>query len=171
MDGAGAGRAFRYGGAAGPIEVAAPEGLLEKLADLTLALGVRGLASADFIDDGETFWLLEINARPGATLDVFDDEDDPLLARHIAALTGGPAPPARPRRPKAAAIVYAEADVAAPGGDWPEWAADRPAAGTRIPSGAPVCTVAATGASATEARAKTQERSLRIQNWLREESR
>ena len=90
---------FRYGGAAGPVDVVAPQGLLAKLAALALWLGVRGLASADFIDDGETFWLLEINPRPGATLDVFDDDEDPLLTRHIDALSDGAAPPPKRRSP------------------------------------------------------------------------
>ncbi len=162
---------FRYGGAAGPLDVAPPEGLLEKLAALTLQLGVRGLASADFIDDGRRFWLLEINPRPGATLDVFDDDADPLLTRHIQALADGPAPPPKRRAPKAAQIVYAETAVAAPGGDWPDWTADRPAAGTPIPAGAPVCTVSATGATAAAARAKTEEQSRRIQTWIHEEGR
>lgn len=159
---------FRYGGAAGPIQVAAPDGLLAALADLTGTLGVRGLASADFLDDGERFWLLEINPRPGATLDLFDDDDDPLLARHIAAVAGQSS--ARPKRrgPRAAEIVYAEADASAPKGDWPEWAADRPAPGTAVPAGTPFCTVYAAGSSLTEAKAQVKERSRRIQSWLRE---
>lgn len=159
---------FRYAGAAGPIPVAAPETLLPGLAALTRRLHVRGLASADFIDDGETFWLLEINPRPGATLDVFDDDGDPLLARHIAALEDGAAAPLRPRAPAAAEIVYAESSAVAPAGPWPDWAADRPAAGSRIPAGAPFCTVTARAASAAEARRQVQQRSGRIRSWLRE---
>ena len=157
---------FRYAGAAGPLDLAPPEGLLDKLAALTLALGVRGLASADFLDDGETFWLLEINPRPGATLVVFDDDDDPLIRRHIAALTDGPAAPAKPRAARAAQIVYAESDITAPA-EWPDWAADRPAAGAAIPAGAPICTVFATGANAAQARDSVNERSGRIEARLR----
>jgi uncharacterized protein len=161
------GAPFRYGGAAGPIDIETPLGFMEKLAALTLWIGVRGLASADFIDDGETFWLLEINPRPGATLDLFDDDEDPLLARHIAALTDGPAAPAKTRAPAAAAVVYAEADAIAPKEVWPEWVADRPAAGTSIPTGMPVCTVMSRAASAAEAKATVQQRSRFIRSWLR----
>lgn len=159
---------FRYAGAAGPISVAPPEGLIEKLAALTLALGVRGLASADFLDDGETFWLLEINPRPGATLDAFDDDDDPLLARHIAALVDGRAPPVKPRAPAAAEIVYAETELVAPPTHWPDWASDLPEAGTTIPAGAPVCTVTARAASAAQAKSLVRQRSRDIRSWLRE---
>ena len=161
---------FRYGGAAGPIEDASPIGLFEKLAALTLRLGVRGLVSADFIDDGERLWLLEINPRPGATLDVFDTDDDPLLTRHIDALSDRQFTPPRPRNPKASAIVYAGADAKAPSDDWPDWASDLPSPGTLIPAGAPICTVSATGATAADARAETEMRSRRIQIWLREEA-
>jgi len=159
---------FRYGGAAGPIAVDAPRGLLAALARLTRRLGIRGLASADFLNDGEQLWLLEINPRPGATLDVFDDDNDPLLTRHIDAIVGRRPAPSKPRAPRAAEIVYAEADAAAPQGDWPHWGADRPAPGTRIPAGAPLCTVLAAGASAAEAKAQVRERSRRIQSWLQE---
>ena len=159
---------FRYGGASGPIEPGPPGGLLAALAALTGALGLRGLASADFLDDGERFWLLEINSRPGATLDVFDDDDDPLLARHIDAVAGRRLGPLKPRAPRAAEVVYAEAEAQAPKGDWPHWAADRPAPGTLVPAGAPFCTVFASGANAAEAKARVKERSRRVQSGLRE---
>ncbi len=158
---------FRYGGAAGPVDPSPPDRLMQELAALTESLGVRGLASADFIDDGETWWLLEVNPRPGATLDLFDDAADPLLTRHIDALAHRAAAPPKPRRPKAAEIVYASVDAIAPPADWPDWVADRPARGSRIQAGAPICTVSASGATVTEAKATMKERSTRIQSWLR----
>ena len=159
---------FRYGGAAGPIKIAPPNGLLAALAELTGTLGLRGLASADFLDDGERFWLLEINPRPGATLDVFDDDDDSLLARHIDAVAGRGSGPPKRRAPRAAEVVYAETEATAPRGDWPHWAADRPSPGALVPAGAPFCTVFASGASAAEAKAQVKERSRRVQSWLPE---
>jgi predicted ATP-grasp superfamily ATP-dependent carboligase len=159
---------FRYGGAVGPIEIDPPQGLLAALAQLTQALGLRGLASADFLEDGERFWLLEINPRPGATLDVFDDDEDPLLARHIDAVAGRRSPPPKRRAPRAAEVVYAETGATAPQGDWPHWTADRPSPGTPVSAGAPFCTVLAAGASAAEAKAQVKERSRRFQSWLRE---
>jgi predicted ATP-grasp superfamily ATP-dependent carboligase len=165
------GTPYRYGGAAGPLDFEPDPDLTAKLAALTQALGLRGLASADFIDDGERLWLLEINPRPGATLDVFDDDADPLLARHIAASADRPAPPVIARRPRAAEIVYADADLVVPAGDWPDWAADRSPGGTAIPAGAPVCTVLAGAGGAAEAKALVHQRSRRIRAWLNEDVR
>ena len=94
-----------------------------------------------FIDDGRRLWLLEINPRPGATLDVFDQVGDPLMRRHLGA-TNVSAPPLRAEQDvKAAEVVYAEKDVVIACPDWPGWVADRPAPGSLVPAGAPLCTV------------------------------
>jgi predicted ATP-grasp superfamily ATP-dependent carboligase len=162
-----AGAPFRYGGAAGPVEGA--PALLPALAAVTQALGVVGLASADFLDDGERYWLTEINPRPGATLDIFDRDDDPLMSRHLAACDDRPAPAPKPRSPRASETVYAEADCVVPLEDLPEWVADRPAPGARIPRGAPICTVLAAGPSVTAAKAEVRARGALVSEWFQEE--
>jgi predicted ATP-grasp superfamily ATP-dependent carboligase len=156
---------FRYGGAAGPIE--GPSDLLDRLAALTNALGVRGLASADFLDDGERHWLLEVNPRAGATLDLFDEDADPLLARHLAALADKSLPPLRSRSPMASQIVYAERSFAVPTREWPDWVADRPAPGTRISNGSPICTVSAAGRDVASAKAMVGARAKSIRSEFR----
>ncbi|MDE3176592.1 MAG: ATP-grasp domain-containing protein [Pseudomonadota bacterium] len=157
---------FRYGGAAGPLDLTPPDDLLPRLKALARDLGLSGLASADFLDDGERFWLLELNPRPGATLDLFDDAEDPLLARHL----GGVDAPVRPRSPRAAEIVYAERDAIAPA-DWPDWAADLPAAGTPIVAGAPICTVSAAAGDVASAKARARARARRLRVEIEENSR
>jgi predicted ATP-grasp superfamily ATP-dependent carboligase len=153
---------FRYGGAAGPIE--GPTDLLDRLTALTGALGVRGLASADFRDDGRRFWLLEINPRPGATLDLFDEDADPLLARHLAAVATKLARPPIPRSPSAAEIVYADVAFVVPTREWEDWTADRPPPGTAISRGSPICTVSAAGPNVAAAKAKVSARAERIRS-------
>jgi len=160
-----AGAPFRYGGAAGPIE--GPSELLDSLAQLTAALGVRGLASADFLDDGEQFWLLEVNPRPGATLDLFDEDADPLLARHLSALADKSMPPPRSRSPSASEIVYTDTSFVVPEWEWPNWVADRPAPGTRISKGSPICTVSAAGRDVSTAKATVDARAKRIRSEFR----
>jgi uncharacterized protein len=156
---------FRYGGAAGPID--GPSDVLPGLARLTAALGVRGLASADFLDSGGRYWLLEINPRPGATLDVFDEDADPLLARHLAALNGATLPPPKSRSPRASEIVYTDAAFTLPAFAWPDWAADRSRAGTSFSAGSPICTVSAGGVDVAAARATAGARADEIRSVLR----
>ena len=55
---------------------------------LARAIPLVGLNSADFLVDGDDFRLLEINPRPGATLDIFEPPKGSLFALHIAACEG-----------------------------------------------------------------------------------
>ena len=57
-------------------------GLLSALAART---GLTGLCSADFIRNRDGYHLIEINPRPGATLDIFDCFEVPLMEAHIRA--------------------------------------------------------------------------------------
>src|SRR5262245_33087667 len=81
---------FRYGGAVRPADIAS--GLAERLAEsacrLAAALSLTGLNSADFIVNGDEFWILEINPRPGATLDVFEADGGSLFSLHMGACVG-----------------------------------------------------------------------------------
>jgi predicted ATP-grasp superfamily ATP-dependent carboligase len=149
---------YRYGGAAGPVDCREEISSLDGLSRLVGTLGLKGLASADFIDDGHHLWLLEINPRPGATLDVFDDASDPLMRRHLCASNERSARPLRSQGAKASAVVYAEEYIVIPEIEWPGWVADRPAAGTVIPEGAPICTVQAEGENLCRAKALLFER-------------
>ncbi len=137
---------FRYGGAVGIPEDATPaaNAVLSAVEKLARAFELRGSVSFDFIVDGATASLLEINPRPGATFDICDDSDGTLFKAHIDASLGQPLD----RRggdldgARAAAILHADrGDVMLGNYDWPEWSADRGAPGTRVPQGAPIATV------------------------------
>jgi predicted ATP-grasp superfamily ATP-dependent carboligase len=123
-----------------------------------------GLNSFDFLRDGEALWLLEINPRPGATLDLFEPEGGSLFAAHVAACGGTPLSIPQSAGPaKATAIVYADHDIAAvPVLDWPGWTADRPHPGTCIKGGEPLCTVFSVAPSADEARRMVAARSAAV---------
>ena len=151
---------YRYGGAAGPVRLApAVEAEVEAaLKGIVAATGLVGLASADLIV-GDTGWnLIEINPRPGATLDVFDHPPlPPLMELHVAACEGRlPAlpvlDPGAVGEVRAAAIFYAPCPFEVRLDPLPDWIADRPAQGTRIEEGEPVCTVLATGNDINDAR-------------------
>ena len=160
------GAPFRYGGAAGPLDVAPAIAaqMTQAVQKLVQARRLRGLCSADFVVADGFVWLLEINPRPGATLDVFDCEEQPLLRHHLAGCAGTllPAPP-RPGGARAAAIAYTDCAIAAmPAIDWPDWTADRQAAFSPLTDGAPLCTVLGSGATPDSARAVAMDRIARI---------
>jgi len=140
---------FRYGGAVGPVALPAAQGeaMREGAARLALACGLVGLVSMDFVVGADGWFLVEVNPRLGATLDIFDvDPLPPLLGLHLAAC-GGRVPDTLPAPAEvhAARVLYAESDLLVPACALPPHVADRPAAGAAIPKGAPVCTVHASG--------------------------
>jgi predicted ATP-grasp superfamily ATP-dependent carboligase len=159
-------RPFRYGGAVRPAALA-PEvasAMTAAVERLGSTVPLVGLNSADFLVDGDAFWLLEINPRPGATLDIFEPAETSLFALHIAAI-GGSLPERVPTLSgaAAAATVYAPHDIpAVPVLDWPYWAADRQSAGTSVSAGEPICTVLAHARDANAAKALVQERAATI---------
>jgi predicted ATP-grasp superfamily ATP-dependent carboligase len=146
-------RPYRYGGAVGPVQLPPPAeaAMRSAVARVSSALGLVGLVAFDFILAGEEPFLIEVNPRPSATLDVFDDTDGALFAAHLAACAGRPPQLPAQQGARAAAILYADQGplTAAPLA-WPEWTADRPAPGTRIPRYRPIATVFA-GEATTEA--------------------
>ena len=155
---------FRYGGAVGPLDIEpARAGEIEPaVGRLVRNLGLVGINSADFLISDEAAWLIEINPRPPATLDVFDSDQDPLLHHHVAACNGRMTAPAARRAIKAAQIVYADCDSLLKSSDWPDWTADRPPPGARVKAGDPLCTVFAAAESVEAARRLAGRRSGQI---------
>ncbi len=157
---------FRYGGAAGPIDLgpAQAEDVARSVACITSELRLVGLNSADFVVSDDAVWLIEINPRPGATLDVFEPDDGALFANHVAACQGRliGVPPSSGF--KAAEVVYAPCEIVAPRSEriWPDWTADRPPAGACIAAGDPLCTALASGATVELARTRANERARSI---------
>lgn len=154
---------YRYGGAAGPWRC--PERwtrtLPAMITRLAAAFELVGLNSADVLVTGSNLHLLEINPRPGATLDVFDRPPmPPLLGLHLDAC-GGRLPEQLPvlLGCRAALVFYADAPTRIEAGRrWPAWTADRSAPPTMIGRGEPVCTVFGEGPSATSARRHAERR-------------
>jgi uncharacterized protein len=156
---------FRYGGAAGPVDIGAGQAdeIGRSVAAIASELGLTGLNSADFLVSPDAVWLIEINPRPGATLDTFESREASLFARHVAACEGRLTPASQALGARAAEIVYAPHDgVVRRRSDWPDWAVDRSPAGTRFSVGDPVCTVLASGATVDLARACAGERAQTI---------
>jgi predicted ATP-grasp superfamily ATP-dependent carboligase len=174
------GHPFRFGGAVTPAEL--DDGLAERLTDavckVARATGLRGLNSADFIVGEGGWWLIEINPRLSATIDLFEEgvpaEESPsrrsgaLFAGHVAAVRGQALPSLRQSgEARALSILYAPANIShIPHLELPNWVVDRPPTGQSIPADAPLCTILASAQTACEARRLCQARAEYLLNLL-----
>lgn len=153
---------FRYGGAVRPAHLS-PEieaALADAARKIAEAVRLVGLNSVDFLVSAEGWHLIEVNPRPGATLDIFRPAVGSLFALHVDACRGK-LPSSLPAFAGAAAarIVYASRDVPrVPDFAWPDWTADRQPPGTALRVGAPVCTVLAEASTPAEARRLVEAR-------------
>jgi predicted ATP-grasp superfamily ATP-dependent carboligase len=164
-------RPYRYGGASGPalLDPAVEAPMIAAAEAVSCALDLVGLVSFDFVLAGDVPYLLEVNPRSGATLDVFDDRSGVLFSAHVAACRGEPLsfgfPPQQGAR--ATGILYADrGSLISTMTEWPSWTADRPMPGTPIPRHRPVATVFATGETATAAELNCRRRLEELASML-----
>ena len=163
------GARFRYGGAVQPARIPDERRaeIAAAVAALVPAFALRGLNSADFLVRDDACDLLEVNPRPGATLDLFESQD--LFARHCAACRGRLRPAGESGSARAAAVVYAPRSLRIPAGfAWPAWAADLPHPGESIARDAPLCSVLAEAPTAAQARDRAMARQGEILGCLLE---
>jgi predicted ATP-grasp superfamily ATP-dependent carboligase len=158
---------FRYGGAVRParLAAAAKKAMVSAVERVTSAFTIKGLASADFVVNGGRALLLEINPRPGATLDVFDSEAVPLVRLHVDAVTQGdlPARALKLGGAMASAIVFAPRRIQVPFTmRWPNWAADKAKGGEIIDKNRPICTVWARAATGARAKSLVEARTRQV---------
>ncbi len=128
------------------------------------AFALRGLNSLDFMHDGEHVYVLEINPRPSASMQLYGD----ALAHHMEACQGS-LPEVLPKQKGFAGlqVVYADADLWIPDYfDWPDWALDRPDAGVVCRSGLPVCSIIARRSEPRQVLAVLAARRQQIFNQL-----
>jgi uncharacterized protein len=167
-------RSFLYTGGMNGVRLeparAAP--IADALDRITEAAGLRGLNGLDFIA-GESGWsVIELNPRPTASMEYYDEDwPEGLFAAHLAACDGR-LPAARPASTavRGHAVIFAARRVNI-GNDFrfPAWCRDIPNAGTAIPAGDPVCTVHATAASGRELARLIRQRRAEIESALRKE--
>ena len=163
---------FRFGGCVSnpSIDERLRETILNNVYAVANNLGLRGMASFDFIVDPALGpQLLEVNPRPGASLDVLDDGKGQLFAQHMAAWMGAASDGDReiPKHAKAMAILHADrAPVILNEIPWPDWSADRGAPGTFIPLGAPLATALAEAPTADAAEALARKRLAELEDLI-----
>ncbi len=174
---AGAPTEFGYAGSIGPIEVSQrTRDLLQRLGDtLTHEAQLRGMFGIDFVLSDDIPWLVEVNPRYTASVEVLErGSDRALVANHVSACDGRTVRHWRITEQLASPriigkqIVYAIRDVTVPAleqlfeseghsSDAP-LIADIPAPGSRILAGWPICTVFAEANSVGECRVQMDAR-------------
>ena len=161
------GRRFRFGGTLTPADLSprAQADLAQAARLLAAHYRLAGLLSVDALVTEDTVTVLEVNPRPGGSLDAYRAALDlDLFAAHVAAGRDGALPPAAgsPRH-AGTLVVFSDRAVEVPTElAWPAWVSDRPPAGTRILAGGPICTVRAQGSTATEVLDLVATRSRRV---------
>jgi predicted ATP-grasp superfamily ATP-dependent carboligase len=165
------GRRFRFGGLVAPADltVRARTTLEQAAMELALTYRVRGLASIDALVAGDSVQVLELNPRPGGSLDAYGAAlGIDLFALHVAACRDGvlPAEPV-PVGAAGSLIVFADRRLTVPDGyAWPAWSADRSPSGTAIPAGAPICTVLARNGDSAAVEGALRERAAWVHATL-----
>lgn len=142
-----------------------------KLDLLVETTGLVGLNGIDFILRGEKYFVLEINPRPTATLELYDaDFPQGLLHAHLRACEGV-LPDAVPGELtiRGQQIVWAQQITRVPATfSFPPWCADIPQPGSVIAHGAPLCSVLADAYDQDETLRLLERRGAEIQNQLLE---
>jgi predicted ATP-grasp superfamily ATP-dependent carboligase len=160
------GEPFRFGGSLRPAGLSPGlETRLRRAAEaITAACGLRGLNSIDFLVEGSEYTLIEVNPRPGATLDIFEDRGGSLFRAHMDSCLGRlPPRPLEFAGAAAAGIAYARLEISSmPEFDWPNWASDRQKARSALRRNDPLCTIKARAAKARRARALVDARTKSI---------
>jgi predicted ATP-grasp superfamily ATP-dependent carboligase len=125
------------------------------------------------MDEAGELHVLEMNPRPGATLDIFDPlAGANLFDLHVAAVAGDLPHDSQVAgvfsdTARACAILYADVSFKIGDGmDWPAWTADHPREGTAFAAGDPVCTVFAEGDTSCVALQTVMERAESLYQGL-----
>jgi uncharacterized protein len=176
-------RPFEFCGVIGPVGLpaAALRDVQRALQVLVAEFKLRGLGSLDFIWDGHTVQVLEVNPRPSASLPLYDHGATPLLRAHVlacpAADAGGAAlwlpttNPSQVQRVQGTCIVHARQPLHINRAQTAALLAlahvhDVPRIGTPIWPGQALCSVSAAAADAPTVRAQLSERAWRLLHTL-----
>lgn len=162
---------FRFAGATtrfNPGEAPSRQ-MIEMAQKLAAALKLCGANSIDCVVSGDRALLLELNARPPATLELYE-EALPAggVAAHIAACNGELATPLEETAVRGYRVCYAAQDLTIGQLNWPGWCSDCPPAGTRCDAGSPLCGLHASAASGPEVERLLRERDKQIQLLIAE---
>ena len=165
-----------YCGAIGPVplDAAVQTSLRRAVRLLAAEFGLRGLGSLDFMLEGNSIHVLELNPRPSASMELYRQQlPQGLMAAHVRAcqqseLPGQAAPAAQVHGTEVVfsrrRLVLSDTAVARLA-QWPH-AHDLPAAGGVFKAGDPLCSLGAAGTTPAEVRTQLTERRDALLNTL-----
>ena len=135
------GREFIFSGIINSCDLSTEQQMqvIEWLKKLIPLFSLKGLNSLDFINDGDNSWLLEINPRPSASMQLYEAD---LFKRHISASLGKLTDGHHINGYTAYQVIYAQQDIMIPDGFiWPEGCVDLPKSGVICRIGQPICSI------------------------------
>jgi predicted ATP-grasp superfamily ATP-dependent carboligase len=163
-------------GVLGPVEVpAAARAVTERAVHaLVPRFGLRGLASLDYLLEGDAVHLLECNPRPSASMALYEGDGAPsLIDAHVRACLHGTLPD--PRTPAGRVhgthLVFARRVLRLDGDGLARlqhsgWCHDLAAAAVAIGRHEPVCTVSAEAQDLAALRGLLAARVQQVHGWL-----
>lgn len=162
---------FAYAGAINRIDL--PEKMRDRIqADvraLVRELGLTGINGMDLIVTSNDYQVLEVNPRPTATLDLYDDQASfSLFKMHVAACHGE-LPTSLPdsNLVRAHAVVYAPKTLHLPlRHSFPDWCTDLPAEESTFHSHDPICMAHAQGSRVDAVKRLLEYRRRNLLNLL-----
>ncbi|PKM12075.1 MAG: ATP-dependent carboxylate-amine ligase [Gammaproteobacteria bacterium HGW-Gammaproteobacteria-3] len=133
---------------------------------LVCRYGLKGLNTLDFIVQGEAVFVLEINPRPSASMQLYDGD---MLRRHEQACRGRlEHTGSRSEGYCGYRLVYADRDWQIPESlPWPESCVDLPAPGLVIGKGQPICSMIARAESPRQVFERLRATEQIIVNYLK----
>lgn len=151
---------FRFAAVIGGLAMTGRQSAAMQLAAqrLTRALGLRGINGIDFVLDGGEPRLIDLNARPPASLELYERWlPGGGLACHLAACNGVLPKVVRATGSVGLRIVYTRRVLRLGEVSWPSGVRDRPPAGSRLAVHQPVCSVHVEGPDALTVEARLRE--------------
>ena len=157
---------YRFGGAVShaDVDVSIKDCIIDFINEATLHFGLTGINSCDFLLHDNRVFMLEINPRLSASLQLYQANKGNLFAAHVQACMGKLKEwPTIEKSSRAMHIIYANKIASVPHAmAWPQWVSDIPHYGSEIPAGAPICTVMASALSAKMAKQKVLQRAASL---------
>ena len=143
------------------------------LTSLVPEFSLKGFNSLDFILKGEQCYALEVNARPSASMQLYNED---VLTVHINSFMDGNTIPLLERGGcnedvniyRAYKIIFADIDIYINQNiKWPVWVVDIPESNSFIHTGQPICSIIANGKNEQQVFKNLQLRQQQLSKLLR----